>query len=136
MNTSKERQVLKTIIKAALTTHDSLRSQALKALYQPILTFELEKQGMSVKRDQIIYLFGKNDIDRVIKIDMIVEDMVIVLPQTKTDSTDIKRARSYVNLAGKKVALLINFSENTLNLEKGIVLVYGKEPPTNGDAKK
>ncbi len=108
---------------AASSTHTLLGSEAQEALYRATLAYELGKNNIAVTKERIS-LPGKHKITRIIKINMIVEELIIVLPQTRTEPADIKRARSYLNLAGKEMALLINFSVNSLSLENGIVIVY------------
>ncbi len=129
MFNKKKRKVLKQIIDAAYDIHTLLGSHSQKALYHAALAYELEKRGLSVKKEQSVYMLGKDGVHRTIKVDLIVEDMIIVLPQAveKLTLAHKKRAFSYVKLTGKETGLVINFSEE--NLRKGITRVdVGKQP--------
>ncbi len=119
----KKRKVLTQIIDAANDIHILLGSHSEKGLYNAALAYELEKQGLSVKKEQSIYMLAKNGVHRTIKVDLIVEDMIIVLTQTeeKLSPDHKKRAFSFVKLTGKETGLVINFREK--NMKKGITRV-------------
>ena len=130
-------QLTSKIIGAAMTVHTELGPGLLESVYQKCLALELRKRGVTVESEvpvPIQYL-GENVADDGFRMDLLVEDAVIVELKAveKTLPIHKKQLLTYMKLAGKKIGLLINF--NVMALKDGIErLVIGDIADHSKDA--
>ena len=115
------------IIGAALELHRTLGVGLLESAYETALLYELEKKGFQVKTQ--LYLpttYKEIKIEKSYRIDMVVEDKVIVENKAVYDfhPTDFLRTKTYLKLSGIKLALVINF--NSPLLKDGIHRIVNK----------
>jgi GxxExxY protein len=113
--------ITETIIKCAFKVHSKLGPGLLEKAYEICLAHELKKTGMKV--DSQVSMPVKYDninIDIGYRLDLLVEDKVIVELKSVEDVTDVHKAQllSYLKLGEKNIGLLINF--NVKHLKKGI----------------
>jgi GxxExxY protein len=109
------------IIDCAIRVHRELGPGLLESVYEICLLKELTVLGLTVKRQvalPIIYRGEKIDMD--FKIDLLVEDDVIVELKSVSDILPVHEAQllTYMKLSDKKLGLLINF--NVKLLKEGI----------------
>ena len=109
------------IIGAAIEVHRILGPGLLETVYEACLIEELQERGLEVQ-SQItlpIYYRGKK-LDKEFRIDLLVEDLVIVELKAVEELKDIHEVQllTYLRLANKKLGLLINF--NVPQLIKGV----------------
>ncbi len=100
------------VIGAAIEVHRELGPGLLERIYEVCLVEELRSLGLKVEsqKDLPIIYIGKV-MEEVLRIDLLVEDRVIVELKTAESLLPVHRAQilSYMKLAQKEVGLLINF---------------------------
>jgi GxxExxY protein len=110
----------KEIIGAAIQVHKALGPGFLESVYEEALKVELSHRGFhfsSQKEIDIEYLGVNVGIHRL---DLLVEDEIIVELKTVKELADIHFAqlRSYLKAAEQKVGLLLNFSKPALEIKR------------------
>jgi GxxExxY protein len=110
----------KEIIGAAIQVHKALGPGFLESVYEEALKVELDHRGFrftSQKEITIEYLGFNVGIHRL---DLLVEDEIIVELKTVKELADIHFAqlRSYLKAAEQKVGLLLNFSKPALEIKQ------------------
>lgn len=110
------------IIGAAITVHRELGPGLLESVYQRCMVIELENLGLEVQSEVAVPIMfrGKHIHDEGFRLDLLVEDHVVVELKSKQVIADIdkKQLLTYLKPTGKKVGLLINFNVDIL--KKGI----------------
>ncbi len=121
------------IIGAAIEVHKQLGPGLLESVYESCFIDEMRSMGLLVK-SQIhvpVYYKGK-DLGGILKIDILVNDLVIVENKSVETMIPLYKAQllSYLKLAGKPKGLLINF--NCENIKEQLVSLvttdFGKLP--------
>lgn len=104
------------IIGAAIEVHKILGPGLLEAIYEEALCVELQLRGMPVQRQVEIDVSYKHHVIKGQKIDLIVNDEVIVELKSVARLPEVAKAQtlSYLKVTGLKRALLINFGEKML----------------------
>lgn len=93
----------------------------LESVYEVALVCELEKQGLSVKRQVPLPVHYDNvRLDKGYRVDIIVNDLVAVEIKSteRLDEVHHMQLLTYLKLSGLKLGLLVNF--NTSNISKSI----------------
>lgn len=112
-----ENEISYIVRKSIFKVYNQLGPGLLESVYQKILIYELEQNGLEVKSEVILPLYYDNKkFDINFKIDILVEDKVILeLKSVKElDNVYYKQLYTYLRLSDKKLGLLINF--NTTNI--------------------
>ncbi|MCQ2324588.1 MAG: GxxExxY protein [Paludibacteraceae bacterium] len=110
---------------AAFKVHATLGPGLLESLYQKALYYELLDAGYNVRREVAIpILYNGHEIGNELKMDLLVEDRVIIELKSVDTLTDLhkKQLLSYLRLADKKLGLLINFNATSLD-EKSVIRI-------------
>lgn len=110
------------IIGAAIHVPRALGPGLLESAYEACLHQELVTRGLRVERQKPLPLvYGDVALDCVYRMDMLVEDAVVVEVKsvTKLDRVHEAQMLSYLKLSQKCVGLLINFNVTVLT-EAGI----------------
>src|SRR5688500_3485092 len=114
-----ETELSRLIIEAARQVQESVGAGMDPVVYRNALAYELEHRGLSVS-PQIVPpgKYAGVTIKRPEKIDMVVNDQVIV--DVRTDSKPLYEAQALAQLrmTGLKLALIANFAEK--NIKSGI----------------
>ena len=101
------------IIGAAIEVHKELGPGLLECVYETCLITELENRGYHVESQIALPLYYKGKkLDKELRIDLLVEDIVIVELKAVEELKDIHEVQlvTYLKLANKKLGLLINFN--------------------------
>lgn len=109
------------IIGASFKVHSALGPGLLESTYEVCLEYELIKMGYKVERQKALPVKYENvSLDAGYRIDLLVEDLVIVELKSVEDVLPIHSAQlmTYLKLSGLTLGLLINF--NTRDLKLGI----------------
>jgi len=109
------------ILSCAFKVHSNLGPGLLESAYQACLKYELEKLGFEVKSEvPVPLIYEEIRLDCGYRIDLLVEDQVILELKTVEQITDIHKAQilSYLKFSGYRVGLLLNF--RIKSLVKGI----------------
>ena len=116
------------VISAAMKVHSHLGPGLLESAYEACLAHELRKQGFRVARQVgLPVIYDGEQIDLGYRIDLIVEDLVIIEIKSVEAINPVHQAQllSYIRLSGRNVGLLINF--HVAHLRDGIKrMVDGK----------
>jgi GxxExxY protein len=117
------------IVSAAMKVHSHLGPGLLESAYEACLAHELRNQGLGVAQQVgLPVIYDGERIDLGYRIDMIVEDLVIVEIKSVEAMNPVHQAQllSYLRLSGRNVGLLINF--HVAHLRDGIKrMVDGKD---------
>ncbi|MFY9153419.1 MAG: GxxExxY protein [Prolixibacteraceae bacterium] len=112
-------QISYDIIGAAYKVHSALGPGLLESTYEVCLVHELLKLGYKVERQKSLPVFYENlKLDAGYRIDLLIEDSVIVELKSVEDVLPIHHAQllTYLKLSKIKLGLLINFNVRDLKL--------------------
>lgn len=101
------------IIGAAIEVHRHLGPGLLESVYEACLAYELAQAGLQVARQKELPVVYKGlRFDQGYRLDLLVEDTVVVELKTVERFTDVHEAQllSYLKLSGCRVGLLMNFN--------------------------
>jgi len=110
----------KRIIGAAIKVHKELGPGYLENIYEGALKLEFAKNGLRFEYQKEIKIKYLGALVGTHRLDLLVEDEVIVELKAVKEFADIHFAqlRSYLRATGLKVGLLINFSKSTLEVKR------------------
>ena len=102
---------------AIYDVYKALGPGLLESVYEEALCFELEQRGLNVERQKQVPLVYKGNVLKTeLRLDLIVEDMVIVELKSVEEMKKVfaKQLLTYLRLMGKKVGLLVNFNTDDI----------------------
>lgn len=102
---------------AIYDVYKTLGPGLLESAYEEALVFELHQRGLSVERQKQVPIIYKGNVLRTeLRLDLIVEDQVIIELKSVEEMKPIfaKQLLTYLRLLDKRVGLLVNF--NTANI--------------------
>ena len=114
-------EITQKIIGCAIDVHKVLGPGLLESAYEECLAYELDKAGLSIKRQQPIPVIYKEVIlDCGYRIDILVENLVVLELKVVDEFHPVHEAQilTYMKFSNKKIGLLINF--NVTILKDGI----------------
>lgn len=100
------------IIGKAIEVHKSLGPGLLESAYQECLFYELINAGLSVEKEKPMPIIYKEvKLDHGYRIDLLVENLVVIELKTVEAFTDVHTAQilTYLKLGGYPLGLLFNF---------------------------
>jgi GxxExxY protein len=109
------------IRRCIFNVYNTLGPGLLESVYQKILVYELQENGLNVKSELLLPVkYNDKLFDINFRIDILVEDKVILELKSVKSIEDIhyKQLYTYLKLSNKKLGLLVNF--NTTNILDGI----------------
>jgi len=111
------------IIKCAIEVHKNLGPGFLENIYESALIYEMKQQGLKVENQKVISILYKGTIIGEHRLDLLVEDKVIVENKTVKEFNDIHKAQilSYLRATGKRIGLLINFAKTKIDIKRIIL---------------
>ncbi len=110
------------IRKSIFSAYNELGPGLLEKVYEKVLTYELQNNGLAVKTQvQIPIQYKGLFIDTSFIADIIVENKVIVEIKSIPEISNVhhKQLLTYLKLTGLKLGLLVNF--NTDYIDKSII---------------
>ena len=119
-----ENAVAQQIVDAAFRVHTTLGPGLLESVYEAALSYELEKRGLRITRQQgIPVVYEEVRIHAGFYADVVVEDLVIVEIKAVETGAPVhkKQLLTYLKLADKRLGLLINF--NVILIKNGITRI-------------
>ena len=114
-------QLTERILGAAMQVHSALGPGLLESAYEKCLLYELHRLDLQAQAQvELPIRYGDITIDAGYRIDILVEDKVILELKSVEDILPIHKAQllSYLKLSKKQVGLLLNF--NVVHLRDGI----------------
>jgi GxxExxY protein len=112
-----ENEISKKIIGCAIEVHRHLGVGLLESAYQTCLMYELQKAGLKVIKEKSMPIIYKDiKLDHGYRIDLLIEDKVVVELKTVDFLTDVHKAQvlTYLKLGNYKLGLLLNFKVTML----------------------
>ena len=122
-------EVAKDIVDAAFKVHKEFGPGLLESAYQQCHAYELRKRGRKVLTEVVLpIVYDGQKIDAGYRIDMIVDDLVIVENKTVESILPIHTAQliTYLKLKDCRLGFLINW--NVKLIKNGIVRVANGMP--------
>jgi GxxExxY protein len=116
-----ENQLAGIIIEASIEVHREMGSGLLESVYLTCLSRELSGKGLNIKREVVFPVYYKGrQTDQVLRIDLLVEDLVVVEIKSSIDLQPLflSQLKTYLKITDKRLGLLINF--NVPILKEGI----------------
>jgi GxxExxY protein len=115
-----EKDLSDIIFKSALNVHKTLGPGLLESAYQKCLMLELVSKGLHVRKEVLIDInYMDFVIERAYKIDLLVEDKIVIECKAMDAIAPVHMAQlmTYLRLYEKKLGILINF--NVMLLKDG-----------------
>ncbi len=114
------------IIGCAIEVHKQLGPGLLESAYKECLMHELSISGLKIQKEKPVPIIYKDiKLDHGYRIDLLVENKVVIEIKTVENFTDVHLAQvlTYLKLGDYKLGLLLNFHVTTLrNGIKRIIL--------------
>lgn len=107
-----ENELSNIIIGCAIEVHKQLGPGLLESAYRECLSYELTKAGLRViKEKPLPVVYKEVKLDHGYRIDILVEDKVVIEIKTVEAFTDVHTAQllTYLRLGNYKLGLLLNF---------------------------
>lgn len=101
------------VVEAALAVHKALGPGLLESAYQQCLVYELRKRGLKVLTEVTLpILYDGHEIDAAYRLDMLVEDVVIIENKAVDHVIPVHLAQliTYLRLTKLKLGFLINWN--------------------------
>jgi GxxExxY protein len=107
-----ENVITERIIKCAIEVHRRLGPGLLEGVYEEALAIECDLDGLRVQRQVKIPVVYREKIIGEYRLDMLVEDLVVVEIKSveRFDPVFEAQVLTYLKITGKRVGLLINFN--------------------------
>jgi GxxExxY protein len=128
-----ENEITDRVIGAAIEVHRHLGPGLLESAYEECLCYELNTIGLRFERQVPVPIVYKGlRLQSALKLDLLVEDAVIVELKTTEDLLPIHKAQllTYLKASNKRVGLLINF--NVPILKNGLKRMVNHHPDVPG----
>jgi len=112
---------------AIFKVYNNLGPGLFESVYESALFYELEKLELKVKKQvEIIINYEEIILDAAFRLDLLVEDKVIIELKSVEELAPIhyKQIATYLRLTNIKLGLLVNF--NTLNIVNDIKRIANK----------
>jgi len=114
----RENEISRAIITCSIDVHRTLGGPGLlESVYEEALVWELTQKGLDVKRQvELPIVYKGRELADALRIDLIVENMVIVECKATTKHSEIFESQllTYLRLSGLKLGLVVNFGEPLL----------------------
>jgi len=104
------------IIGASIEVHREIGPGLLESIYEEALCYELELQGIRFERQAPADIIYKGRVIKGQKIDLLVEDEVVVEVKSVSKTPEVATAQtiSYLKATNLKRGLIINFGQKRL----------------------
>lgn len=108
------------VIGAAIEVHAEIGPGFLESIYHNALAYELEQRGIAYQREEKVVVVFKEQVVGEGRIDLLVDQKLVVELKTVEAVTDIHRAQvsAYLKASGLRLGLLLNF--NTAVMRDGV----------------
>ena len=122
-------EIGKDIVDSAIKVHSTLGPGLLESAYQKCLAYELTQRGHEVQCEILLPVqYGPVEIDAGYRIDMFIDDSVIVENKTRKDLQPIDKAQLLTYLRMKEISLGYLLNWNVPKMKQGIKRMVNKHP--------
>ena len=100
------------IVDSAIAVHKALGPGLLENVYEKCFCYELSKRNIPfVKQKSAAIFYDKMIIDEALRIDILVDDLIIIEMKAQEDYHPVWTAQllSYLRLTGKRLGYILNF---------------------------
>lgn len=107
-----EEELTSNVIRCAIEVHQALGPGLLESAYRECLEYELTSQGLTVVKEKPVpVLYKKVRLDHGYRMDLLVENKLVIEIKTVEDFTDVHFAQvlTYLRFGNYPLGLLINF---------------------------
>lgn len=114
-------EITSEVIDCIFKVHKTLGPGLLESAYETCLMYEIKKRGLkAIKQKQLPLIYDGIKLDAGYRIDILVEDKLIVEIKASESLTDVHLAQviTYLKLSKNKLGLLVNF--NVTLIKNGI----------------
>jgi GxxExxY protein len=108
-----ENEISKIIVEAAFELHTKIGPGLLEKVYTECLAHLLIKKGMMLEKEKSIpFIFDGIQFDTAFRLDLIVQNKVIVEVKSVSEIADVHMAQliTYLKITNLKLGLIINFN--------------------------
>lgn len=122
-----EEEIATIVVHSSFTIHQGLGPGLFESVYEEVLVYELENQGLMVERQKSIDIeWDGVNLGAGFKADIVINRKLIVELKSveKLQPVHYKQLLTYLKLTGIKLGLLINFNEPLIK--------YGVKRVVNG----
>ena len=111
------------IMGAIFEVHKRLGTGFLESVYQKALIEELSERGMNVETEKVIDLTYKDKKIGTHRLDLVIEDKVVVELKTAESFSIHHKAQvtSYLKASGYKLGILVNFSKAKVEYRRVLI---------------
>jgi GxxExxY protein len=104
------------IIGCAIEVHSNLGPGLLESLYETAMSIEMTRVGLSFKRQAAMPLYYKGELISEHRVDLMVEDAVIVEIKSieRLAPIHISQMLTYLKVAALRTGLILNFNSQTM----------------------
>ena len=122
MNKLAHEELTGRIIACAIAVHKALGPGFLESVYEAAMVVELKCAGLKVESQKPLRIFYREVLVGEHRLDLLVEDKIIVELKAISELEDIHFAieRSYLKAAGLEHGLLLNFATMPLTVKRVI----------------
>ena len=124
-----ENEIARIIVNTAYNIHVKLGPGLLESIYEEIMCFELESEGLLVERQKALPVFWKGlKMNMGYRADLFIENKVIIEIKSvdKLAPVHPKQLLTYLRITDKRLGLLINFNE--VLIKNGITRIVNNLP--------
>jgi GxxExxY protein len=107
-----ENEISRVVVDASIHVHRILGVGLYESVYEAVLSHELEKRGLQVKRQvPIAVVYDGIQFDEGFRADIIVDEKVVLELKSveKLNKSHRKQIQTYLRLSGRKLGFLLNF---------------------------
>ncbi len=101
------------IVDCSYRVHKNIGPGLLESIYEKCLVYELKKAGLKIRvQVEIPFLYDGKDMDLKLRIDILVEDSIVIELKAVEEMHPVFQAQliSYLKLTGNRLGYLINFN--------------------------
>ena len=124
-----ENEIARIIVNTAYNIHVKLGPGLLESIYEEIMCFELESEGLLVEQQKALPVFWKGlKMNMGYRADLFIENKVIIEIKSveKIAPVHPKQLLTYLRITDKRLGLLINFNE--VLIKNGITRIVNNLP--------
>ena len=116
----KHSEITKKIIGCAMKVHSTLGNGFQEVIYQRALAIEMDKQGLSFKRELEMDIYYDNEHIGTRRVDFFVEDKIMVELKAlvNLEQVHLAQALNYLEAYKIEIGLLINFGSTSLQFKR------------------
>lgn len=125
----KYKEITRKIIGSAMKVHSTLGNGFQEVIYQRALAIEMDRQGLSYKREMEMEIFYEKEYIGTRRVDFFVEDVIMVELKALIllEDVHLAQAMNYCQAYNLPIGLLINFGARSLQYKR----VYNLNHPEN-----